>query len=166
MSESFRIEAVLHLEAVAAVVRDVLVPDDARRLRVARIVPVLAGRFPRQPFDGVTESPPPLFVVWDADRRVVVRLLGPGDPTVFDADHDCASPALRDAVVRCVEDSSFDSEVQLVLGGLLERVVFRRAQQLGNVLHHERLCTALTERAYVFTPERTPFESDSVTVER
>src|SRR5262249_45671155 len=125
-----------------------------------------AGRSPRQPFDCVAEGAPPPSTLRDSNGRVVVRLLGPGDGPLLDADHDRASPALRYPIVGRVKDASLDPEAEIALGGLFERVVLTGADQPRNVPHPERRRATLTQCPRVFAPQCTPFEPDTVTVER
>jgi hypothetical protein len=165
VSQSGGIEVVLHLEAIASVMRHVLITDDGLRPRVPPVVPVLASRLPREAAHGVSKRPPLLEAKLHSLGVTVCRLR-PGDLASSDADHDRAATALWYSEVCCIENTAFDGVAQLVLSRGPEGVVLGGAQQFWNVLHYEGLRTALPESSHVLTPERSAFETDPVPVER
>src|SRR6187200_1981099 len=97
--------------------------------------------------------------------RLGVGGFGPWHRAALYADGDRSAPALRYSEVSRVKDPLIHPEAQL-LDPDLELGVLRGGEQLGDVLHHERLWLCLLECAQVLAPEASALEADGVAVER
>ena len=93
-----------------------------------------------------------------------MSLLGPGNFVGTDADHYRATTALRNSKVGCVKNATLDG-VSEAFGVFCEGRVLGGAQQLGNVLDHERQWVDLFQRPQVLPPQTSSLEADRIAIE-